>query len=173
MSQRDWDDARLTNAAVDLHADDPEFGYRLIADELIAAGDQVSGNRVHRLCAQQRLCPRTPGNEAATAERGRRCMTTCRPGLHRTSRGREVVAALRNATARRPPRGSIVHSVRGGQFRSRKYVTALRMAGLVGSMGRVGACGDNAAVESSSRCCRRTFSTANNGTPATSYGWRS
>ena len=35
----------------------------------------------------------------------------------------------------------------GGQFRSRKYVTALRSAGLTGSMG-VGACGDNAAMES-------------------------
>ena len=54
-SRRDWDDARLTNAAVDLHADDPEFCYRLIADELIAAGHQVSENRVHRLCTQQRL----------------------------------------------------------------------------------------------------------------------
>lgn len=55
VSQRGWDDAHLTNAAVDLHADDPEFGYRLIADELIVAGHQVSENRVHRLCTQQRL----------------------------------------------------------------------------------------------------------------------
>jgi transposase InsO family protein len=35
-----------------------------------------------------------------------------------------------------------------GQFRSRQYVEALRHNGLVGSMGRVGACGDNAAMES-------------------------
>ena len=34
------------------------------------------------------------------------------------------------------------------QFRSRKFVKALRHNGLVGSMGRVGACGDNAAMES-------------------------
>lgn len=57
-------------------------------------------------------------------------------------------AALRNAIARRSPHGTIVHSDRGGQFRSRRYVTALRSAGLVGSVGRVGACGDNAARES-------------------------
>ena len=37
VSQRDWDDAHLINAAVDVHGDDPEFGYRLIADELIHA----------------------------------------------------------------------------------------------------------------------------------------
>ena len=34
------------------------------------------------------------------------------------------------------------------QFRFRKYVNALTNAGLRGSMGRVGACGDNAAMES-------------------------
>jgi transposase InsO family protein len=34
------------------------------------------------------------------------------------------------------------------QFRSRKFVSALHASGLKGSMGRVGACGDNAAMES-------------------------
>ena len=34
VSQRDWDDAHLINAALDIHRDDPEFGYRFIADEL-------------------------------------------------------------------------------------------------------------------------------------------
>jgi putative transposase len=34
------------------------------------------------------------------------------------------------------------------QFRSRKFVLALNTYGLSGSMGRVGACGDNAAMES-------------------------
>jgi hypothetical protein len=27
VSQRDWDDAHLINAALDIHADDPAFGY--------------------------------------------------------------------------------------------------------------------------------------------------
>jgi putative transposase len=52
---RDLDDAYLTNAAVDLHTDDPEFGYRLIADDLKAAGHLVSENRIWRLCSAQRL----------------------------------------------------------------------------------------------------------------------
>ena len=34
------------------------------------------------------------------------------------------------------------------QFRSTAFVTTLRRNGLTGSMGRVGACGDNAAMES-------------------------
>ena len=38
--------------------------------------------------------------------------------------------------------------VEPGQFRSRKYVLALGQAGLLGSMGRVAACADNAAMES-------------------------
>ncbi len=38
VSQRDWDDAHLINAAIDIHHDDPEFGYRFIADELRRPG---------------------------------------------------------------------------------------------------------------------------------------
>ena len=37
---------------------------------------------------------------------------------------------------------------RGSQFRSNVFVAALKSHGLIGSMGRVGACGDNAAMES-------------------------
>jgi putative transposase len=55
VSQRDWDDAHLLNAAVDIHHDDPEFGYRFITDELPARGIRASRNRVNRLCSQQRL----------------------------------------------------------------------------------------------------------------------
>ena len=59
-----------------------------------------------------------------------------------------AVNALRNAVALRGPDATIVHSDRGSQFRSRAYVRALRGAGLRGSMGRVGACADHAAMES-------------------------
>lgn len=44
--------------------------------------------------------------------------------------------------------GCVVHSDRGAQFRSRRFVTAINRHGMVGSMGRVGAAGDNAAMES-------------------------
>jgi putative transposase len=55
VSQRDWDDAHLINAAVDIHHDDPAFGYRFIADELRHRGLRVGENRVARLCSQQRI----------------------------------------------------------------------------------------------------------------------
>ena len=59
-----------------------------------------------------------------------------------------AVRALRNAVGLRGPVGTVVHSDRGSQFRSAKFVRLIRTNGLVGSMGRTGACGDNAAMES-------------------------
>jgi transposase InsO family protein len=60
-----------------------------------------------------------------------------------------AVAALRSAVARRRPgRVVVVHSDRGSQFRSRAFRAVLKAAGLNGSMGRVAAAGDNAAMES-------------------------
>ena len=60
-----------------------------------------------------------------------------------------AVTALRSAVARRGTvTGCVVHSDRGSQFRARKFVHDLTHHGLVGSMGRVGACADNAAMES-------------------------
>jgi transposase InsO family protein len=41
----------------------------------------------------------------------------------------------------------IVDSDRGSQFRSRDFVAVLKAAGVSGSMGRVAAAGDNAAME--------------------------
>ena len=55
VTDRDWDDAHLTNAIVDVHADDPEFGYRFISDELEAAGQEASERRVWRLCRDQAI----------------------------------------------------------------------------------------------------------------------
>ena len=60
-----------------------------------------------------------------------------------------AVNALDNAVSRRrDAAGCIVHSDRGSQFRSRKFVHALNRNHLIGSMGQVGAAGDNAAMES-------------------------
>ncbi len=64
-------------------------------------------------------------------------------------KSRIAVNALTNAVARRGDvAGCIVHTDRGSQFRSRKHLRALNYHGMVGSMGRVGAAGDNAAMES-------------------------
>ena len=66
-----------------------------------------------------------------------------------TMKSRLVVNAIDNAAAvRGNVAGCVVHSDRGSQFRSRKAIRALARHRMVGSMGRVGAAGDNAAMES-------------------------
>ncbi len=55
ICERDLVDAYATNAALEVHRDDPGFGYRFIADELADAGHDVSERRVWRLCSQARI----------------------------------------------------------------------------------------------------------------------
>jgi transposase InsO family protein len=191
VSQRDWDDAHLINAAMDIHADDPAFGYRFIADELEADGFSVSERRVWRLCSQEQLWSVFAKKRGLSRKAGppvhddlvERDFTAERPNQlwltditeHRTSEGKLyccaikdvyskrivgysldarmtadlAVGALRNAIRLRQPHGTVVvHSDRGSQFRSKAFVRTLKQNQLTGSMGRVGACGDNAAMES-------------------------
>lgn len=190
VSQRDWDDAHLINAAYDIHHDDPAFGYRFIADELAAKGITAGVNRVARLCSMQRIWSVFAKKRGLSRRSGppvhddlvqHRFTATAPDALwltditeHPTGEGKLylcaikdvysgrivgysidarmkaglAVAALRNAIALRDAAGTVVHSDRGSQFRSHKFVKALRRNGLRGSMGRVGACGDNAAMES-------------------------
>jgi len=189
-SARDRDDAYLVNAAVDVHRDDPEFGYRFISDELSRQGFTASENRVHRLCKSHRIWSVTVKKKGRMKVPGppvhddlvRRDFTAAwRDQLwltditeHPTGEGtfyfcsvKDVfsnrivgyasgsrrpaalaVAALRHAVERRGARATVVHSDRGSQFRSRAFVGELRSDGLRGSMGRTGACADNAAMES-------------------------
>lgn len=191
VSPRDWDDAHLINAALDVHRDDPAFGYRFIADELPARGIQAGENRVARLCSQQRIWSVFSKKRGLNRKAGppvhddlvTRNFTAAGPDRtwltditeHPTAEGKLylcafkdvysgrivgysmdarmtaqlAVSALRNAIALRDPAGTlIVHSDRGSQFRSAAFVRTLKDHGLAGSMGRVGACGDNAAMES-------------------------
>ena len=62
---------------------------------------------------------------------------------------RLAATALDNAAQMRGDiAGCVVHSDGGSQFRSRKFLRALARHHAVGSMGRVAAAGDNAAMES-------------------------
>lgn len=76
-----------------------------------------------------------------------------------------AVNALRMAIGRRDQVAATVHSDRGSQFRSRRFLEELRHHGLTGSMGRVGAAGDNAAMERASSACSKTTSSTNVGGP--------
>ena len=190
-SDRDWDQAHLVNAIVDIHRRHPMFGYRLIADELNAAGWATTESRVQRLCqafgirsqigANKRTPAKTPGS-AVHDDLVQRDFTADGPNRlwltditeHPTDEGKLYlcavkdvwanrivgysmaarmtaalcVNALEHATILRGPTKAVQHSDRGSQFRSEDFLTALADNGLTGSMGRVGAAGDNAAMES-------------------------
>ena len=87
---RDWQDAHLTNAIIDVHADDPEFGYRFLADELRAAGQRVSERRVWRLCRMQRVW-------STTTKKGRKHYKTPGPAVHDDLVQRDFTAPRPNA----------------------------------------------------------------------------
>ena len=192
VSARAWDDAHLIDAALDVHADDPAFGYRFIADELAVQGFDASERRMWRVCSEAGIFSsfvrRKRGKtgmvgppvrddlvrrEFTADDRDRLWLTDI--SEHPTSEGKVylcavkdvwsnrivgysidarmtselAVAAIRMAVQRRRPApGTVVHSDRGSQFRSRRFQAELDRSGLVGSMGRVGAAGDNAAMES-------------------------
>ena len=55
VSERDLVDAYAMNAAFEVHRDDPGFGYRFIADELAAAGHEISERRVWKICSQAQI----------------------------------------------------------------------------------------------------------------------
>ena len=87
IGPRQLEDAYLTNALVDAYGDDPEFGYRLLADELERAGHVVGERRVWRLCSQQRLW-------SCTVRKGRRGSgKTPGPAVHDDHVQRDFTAA--------------------------------------------------------------------------------
>lgn len=190
VSAREAEERELIAVLRELHADDPEGGYRVLADDITELGYTVSERRVWRLCRvagiQSVIVTRTSRYKKAGSpvhdDLVQRQFTAEGPNQlwltditeHRTREGkvylcaikdvfsnrivgysidsrmkaRIAVNALEMAVHRGQPAGVIVHSDRGSQFRSRKFCKALKRHGLRGSMGRVGACGDNAAMES-------------------------
>jgi transposase InsO family protein len=190
VSRRDLENAYVTDACVEVHRDDPQFGYRFITDELGRRGITASENRVQRLCSGQRLWSvhsrkrglnRRPGPPVHDDHIRRNFTAKAANQLwltditeHPTREGKLyaccvkdvfsnrivgasmsdrmtsalAVQALENAIATRGRHETIVHSDRGSQFRSTAYTTTLKANGLKGSMGRVGAFADNAAMES-------------------------
>lgn len=50
VSDRELSDAYATNAVLKARRDDPEFGYRFLADELRAKGLQISDHQALKAC---------------------------------------------------------------------------------------------------------------------------
>lgn len=201
VTRRELEEAHRANALFDAHRDDPEFGYRLLADEARDEGQAMSDRTAWRITSangwwsvfgkKRSKNGKKPGPAvhddlcAVINEDGRERhrFVASRPNQlwltditeHVTSEGRLylcavkdafsgrivgysidsrmkaslAVRAVRNAVRMRGDvNGCIVHSDRGSQFRSRKLRRELAVHNLVGSMGRVASCGDNAAMES-------------------------
>ncbi|MFY1615771.1 IS3 family transposase [Micromonospora sp. WMMD736] len=184
--------AYRADALFDAHRDDPEFGYRFLADEARAAGQPMVERTAWKICSGMGWWSafskkrRGKGGKVGPPVHDdlvQRDFTADGPNRlwladiteHRTGEGklylcaikdvwsnrivgysidsrmksRLAVNALHNAVARRGDvAGCVLHTDRGSQFRSRKFVHALHQHHVTGSMGRVGAAGDNAAMES-------------------------
>lgn len=185
-------EAYLANALFDAHRDDPEFGYRFLADAARDAGHAACDRTMWRVCSANGWWSAFGKKRGKNGKKPgppvhddlvKRDFTADAPNElwladiteHRTGQGklylcavkdvysnrivgysisdrmksRLAVNALNNAVARRTEvAGCILHTDRGSQFRSRKFVRALHHHDMVGSMGKVGAAGDNAAMES-------------------------
>lgn len=191
VSQAEFEQAARANALFDAHREDPEFGYRFLADEARSAGAGMADRTAWRICRDNHWWSvfgkkRGRGKKAGPPVHDdlvRRNFTADQPNRlwltditeHPTGEGKLylcavkdvfskrivgysidsrmksklAVTALDNAVARRGHvTGCVLHSDRGSQFRSRKHVRALARHQMAGSIGRVGAAGDNAAMES-------------------------
>jgi putative transposase len=185
-------EAHRANALFDAHRDDPEFGYRFLADEAREAGQPMCRRTAWRICSENRWWSAFGKKKARSGKKPgppvhddlvNRDFSAEAPNElwlgditeHRTREGKLYVCAIKDvfsnrivgysidnrmksriavnaiesAVARRGDvAGCLFHSDRGSQFRSRKLQRALNRHRMVGSMGRVGAAGDNAAMES-------------------------
>lgn len=193
VTDAEYAEAYLANAIFDAHREDPEFGYRLLHDEVTAAGHVVSDRTVWKICStnewwcvfgKKRRGRKARPGAPAHDDLVRREFTAREPNRlwltdiseHPTTAGKIYLCAvkdvwsnrivgysiadrmtsqlaldaLESAVARRGGNvaGCTLHSDRGGQFRSRKLQQALWRHHMRGSMGQVGAAGDNAAMES-------------------------
>ncbi len=231
VTDAELDEAYRANALFDAHRDDPEFGYRFLADEARDAGQSMAERTAWKICSangwwsafgkkkrgKNGKKPGPPVHDdlcAVVDDKGRvrHEFTAEAPNQlwladiteHWTGEGklylcaikdvfanrivgysidsrmksRIAVNALNNAVARRQAEGGevagcILHTDRGSQFRSRKFVRALHRHGMVGSMGRVGAAGDNAAMESFFSLLQKNVLDRRSWQPARNSGSRS
>ena len=185
-------EAHRANALFDAHRDDPEFGYRFLADEARDAGQPMCRRTAWKICSQNRWWSAFGKKKARSGKKPgppvhddlvNRDFSAEAPNElwlgditeHRTREGKLYVCAIKDvfsnrivgysidsrmksriavnaiesAVARRGDvTGCLFHSDRGSQFRSRKLQRTLNRHRMVGSMGRVGAAGDNAAMKS-------------------------
>jgi len=202
VPEADVVEAYRANALFDAHRDDPEFGYRYLADEAEVAGEPMAVRTAWRLCSANAwfsvfgMARAKNGERPGLSVHDDLCVVVDAEGRtrhefradgpnqlwrtdisqHHTDEGKLYLCAIKDACSTRivgysissrmkaclavdalemavvrrggDVAGCVTHSDRGSQFRSKKFTRALDRHGVVGSMGRIGAAGDNAAMES-------------------------
>jgi putative transposase len=150
VSDAEWDEAHLANALFDAHRDDPEFGYRFLADEVHDAGFAACERTVWRRCSEngwwsafgkkksrKRSKPATPAHDDLV----RREFTASAPNRlwladiteHRSDEGKLYLCAIKDAFSNR-----IVGWAIDERMKARLVVAALEMA--VARRGDVAGC---------------------------------
>jgi transposase InsO family protein len=150
VSDAEWDEAHLANALFDAHRDDPEFGYRFLADEVHAAGFVVSERTVWRRCsengwwsafAKKRSRKRSKAGTPAHDDLVRREFTAAAPNQlwladiteHRSDAGKLYLCAIKDVFSNR-----IVGWAIDERMKARLVVAAIEMA--VARRGDVAGC---------------------------------
>jgi transposase InsO family protein len=140
VTDAELDEAYLANAVLDAHRDDPEFGYRFLADEVRAAGWDVSDRVVWRICRDmgwwsvfgkpKRAKAAKPGTPAHD-DLVRRNFTADTPNTvwladiteHRTAEGKIYLCAIKDLFSNR-----IVGWAIDSRMKARLVVAAIEMA---------------------------------------------
>ena len=150
VTDAEWDEAHLANAIFDAHRDDPEFGYRFLADEVRQAGHDACDRTVWRICrdngwwsvfgkprSRKGSKPGTPAHDDLV----RRNFTADAPNRlwladiteHRTGEGKLYLCAIKEVFSNR-----IVGWASDSRMKARLVVAAIEMA--VARRGDVAGC---------------------------------
>jgi putative transposase len=150
VTDRELDEAHLANVIFDAHRDDPEFGYRFLADEVRQAGHEVCDRTVWRICrdngwwssfGKPRSRKSRPAGTPAHDDLVRRDFTADGPNRlwladiteHPTAEGKLYLCAIKDAWSNRIVGWSIE-----GRMKARLVVAAIEMA--VARRGDVAGC---------------------------------
>jgi putative transposase len=118
VTDEELDEAWLTNAVFDAHQGDPEFGYRLLADEVRQAGHEVCDRTVWRICrdngwwscfgkarTRSKRSPQTPAHDDLVRRQfgadGPNRLWLTDITEHPTSEGKLYLCAVKDAWSRR------------------------------------------------------------------------
>jgi transposase InsO family protein len=150
VTEREWREAHLANALFDAHRDDPEFGYRFLADEARTDGHVFADRTAWKLCSangwfsvfgKKKGRKKTPPGVPAYDDLVRRDFSAAAPNLlwliditeHWTDEGKLYACVIKDVFANK-----IVGYALDARMKARLAVAALEVA--VARRGDVAGC---------------------------------